>query len=417
MLLLRTARYATSLVAALAAFGCPLASAGDDDPSASMFSLGGFGTLEAVHSSEHQADFTASSFNPNGAGFTHNWSTDTDSLVGGQVTANVTPQLSMVLQVISEQNYNNTYWPHVEWADIKYQFTPDFSLRAGRTVLPSFLVSDARNIGYANPWVRPPIEVYSLVPITSSDGIDASYKVQFGNVSHTLVGTFGRSSPNIPLRGSVESRRNWLIADTIEFGAATIHIAYQQSHLTVGYLDRLFDAFREFGPQGNQLANVYDTDNKLATFLGLGATYDPGNWFVTGEWGSTDLHSALGKSTGWYTTGGYRLAKFTPYLTYAQARADNLSDPGLTLTSLPPPFVGAATGLNAALDSVLSTKRVQSTISAGARWDLVKNTDLKLQFDHTRTGAGSAGELINFQPGYQLGGRVNLISISVDFVF
>jgi hypothetical protein len=80
-------------------------------------------------------------------------------------------------------------------------------------------------------------------------------------------------------------------------------------------------------------------------------------------------------------------------------------------------LAGPAMGLNAALNAILSTKRVRSTISAGVRWDFVKNADLKLQLDHTRIGAGSTGELSNTQPDFQLGSRFNLLSITVDFVF
>src|SRR5471030_1011283 len=111
--------------------------------------------------------------------------------------------------------------------------------------------------------------------------------------------------------------------------------------------------------------------------------YDPGKWFAAAEWGTTNLHSVLGKSTGWYASSGYRVASFTPYLTYGLAKADNLSDPGLTISALPPALAGPAMGLNAALNAILSTKRVRSTISAGVRWDFVKNADLKLQLDHT----------------------------------
>jgi hypothetical protein len=85
-------------------------------------------------------------------------------LIAAQVTANFTRKLSGVLQVLSEQNPDNSYWPHIRWADIKYQFTPEFSARVGRIVLPSFLMSDVRKVGYAFLWVRPPIEVYGLVP-------------------------------------------------------------------------------------------------------------------------------------------------------------------------------------------------------------------------------------------------------------
>jgi hypothetical protein len=125
----------------------------------------------------------------------------------------------------------------------------------------------------------------------------------------------------------------------------------------------------------------------------------------------------LGKRAAWYVSGGYRLGVFTPYVTYAEASADNLSDPGLTIAALPPGFAGPAAGLNAALDSILSSKAVENTISIGGRWDFMKKADLKLQFDHTRIGAGSSGVLSNIQPGFQLGGRVTVVSATVDFVF
>jgi len=147
--------------------------------------------------------------------------------------------------------------------------------------------------------------------------------------------------------------------------------------------------------------------------------YDPGRWFAMSEWGTTDSQSVLGKRTAWYASGGYRIGKFTPYVTYARTKSDsNTSDPGLTLSGLPPPLAGLAAGLNAGLNASLgSLVPVQKTISVGGRWDVAKNAALKLQFDQTRLGAGSPGTLINTQPGFQPGGRVNVFSATIDFVF
>src|ERR1700729_15994 len=89
------------------------------DSNQSMFSFSGFGTLGVVHSNEHDADFTSTIFKPNGAGYSHDWSPAVDSLIGAQVIANFTPRLSAMLQVTSQQNYDNTYTPRVEWANIK----------------------------------------------------------------------------------------------------------------------------------------------------------------------------------------------------------------------------------------------------------------------------------------------------------
>ncbi len=384
------------------------AGASADDLEAPMFSFSGFGTLGVVHSSEDQADFTSSVFKPNGAGYSHAWSASVDSLIGGQVTANFTPKLSAVLQVISEQNYDNTYWPHVEWANIKYQFTPDFSVRVGRTVLPTFLFSGTRKVAYTYPWVRPPLEVYSRVPVTSSDGVDVNYRIHVGGFTHTGQANYGGSKQTLPSGGTVKAEKAWGVTYSVEYHAATVHLAYQSATVTTDSTKSLFDAFRQFGPEGIALADKYDLDNKSLSIIAAGVTYDPGKWFVTAEWTRTENRSFLGNGTGWYVSGGYRFGKFTPYVTYAQAGADNLSDPGLAAP--------AAVGLNAALNSLLSQKVVQNTVSIGGRWDFMSNAALKLQYDHIDIGTGSSGVLINLQPGFQTGGKVNVFSATIDFV-
>jgi hypothetical protein len=374
-----------------------------------MFSLSGFGTLGVVHSSERQADFTSSVFKPNGAGYSHAWSADVDSLIGGQVTANFTPKLSAVLQVISEQNYDNSYRPHVEWANIKYQFTPDFSVRLGRIVLSTFLFSETRKVAYTYPWVRPPMEVYSRVPISASDGVDVQYRVHIGDFTNTMQAHYGSNKQSLSGGGTAKAEQVLGVIYSVEYHAATVHLAYQRATLTVDSAKPLFDAFRQFGPEGIALADKYDVDKTPMSIIAAGVTYDPGKWFVTAELAHTESSSFLGNGTGWYASSGYRFGKFTPYLTYGQATADNLSDPGLAAP--------AAAGLNAALNSLLSKKVVQNTLSIGGRWDFMSNAALKLQYDHTRIGTGSSGVLINLQPEYQSGGSFNLISATIDLVF
>ena len=378
-----------------------LAAAPADDSTASQFSFAGFGTLGIVHSSEDQADFTTSIFKPNGAGYSHAWSSDPDSRIGAQLTFDPSAKFSAVLQIVSEQNYDDTYKPHIEWANIKYRITPDFSLRLGRTVFSSFLFADFRKEGYAIPWVRPPVDLYSLVPISSSDGVDISYQWHIADAVNTLLATYGKTSSQYPTDGNAQARRQWAIADTLEYRSATVYVSYHETHLTVTPLNGFFDALRNFGSQGIALANEYDPDNKRLQFLGLGAIYDPGKYFAIAEWGTSNTHSVLGESTAWYVSSGYRWAKLTPYATYGAVKANsNTSDPGLNVAALPPYLAGPATGLNAGLNGILGSIAIQHTISAGARWDFMKNVDLKVQCDHTRMGEGSPGTLSNLQPGF-----------------
>lgn len=403
---------------ALLAMALYVAGAHAGEADTPMFSLSGFGTLGLVHSSEDQADFTGGFFQPTGAGHTHAWSADVDSRIAAQVTANPTPQLSAVLQVVSEQTHDDTYQPHVEWANIKYQLTPDFSVRAGRTVLPSFLLSETRKVGYTYMWVRPPLEVYRLLPVTSTDGLDVSYRLHLGAWVNTLQAHLGQKDSKLPNdAGTLKARDIWGLTGTTEYGALTLRVSYQRLHATVRSLDALFDGFRQFGPEGVAIADQYEVDDKPFSFISAAASYDPGQWFVMGEWGRLKSPSVFGVGKGWYASGGYRFGKFMPYVMYAEARSDNLSDPGLDTSAMPPQQAGPAMGLNAALNAILSTKPVQDTISVGGRWDFLKNAALKLQFDHTDIGAGSNGRLDNLQPGYQPGGKVDMFSATIDFVF
>jgi opacity protein-like surface antigen len=381
-----------------------------DDPGPRMFSFSGFGTLGVVNSSQRNADYTSSAFKPNGAGYSHDWSADVDSLIGAQLDARFTPKLSAVLQVISQQNYDNTYWPHVEWANIKYQVTSDFSIRVGRIVLPVFFVSDYLKVGYANPWVRPPVGVYSLVPVTYADGVDVSYRMRLGEATNIVQSNYGTSDNQLPAVGDVKARQAFGVSDTIEFGNLSARFSYQQAKLTLNSFNSLFDAYRSLGPSGVALAERDNADGKILQLFGAGASYDPGKWFVMGEVVASIPHFVTRKQRAGYFTGGYRLGKFTPYLTYSQVLADkHSSDPGVTLP-------GAA-GLNAGLDKILQSAPIQHTESAGVRWDFMRNTALKVQYDYTRLGAGSPGVLINLQPEFQPGGHFETFSVAVVFVF
>jgi hypothetical protein len=384
-------------------------------------SFAGFGTFGVVHSSEDNAQFTGSELTPTGAGYGHSWSAGVDSLLAAQVTANVTTKLSAVLQVIAAQNYDDTYTPHMEWANIKYQFTLDFDVRIGRTALPIFMLTDARDVNYASPWVRLPVELYDLVPVTANDGIDATYRKQIGAGTNTIQFTAGGSDTRFPTSdgpGTVHARGLRTFSDTFEEGFATVRLTYGRSRVAITKFDPLFDAFRQFGPQGVAIADRYDVNDRLVNFLGVGASYDPGNWFVMSELGHFATHSLPGDNTGWYVSGGPRLGRLTLFATYAARKVEsNRSDPGLTVAALPPTLAAAATELNATLNAQLGSVDIQNTISMGVRWDFIKDMDCKLQVEHTRNGAGSPGMLKDLQPAFRPGGIVNLISATLDFVF
>jgi hypothetical protein len=265
--------------------------------------------------------------------------------------------------------------------------------------------------------------MYAMVPVTHNDGLDASYRFTTGSLAHNVQVTMGRSDSSFPSSSGFEpgeAKARELVAANLatEMGYATLRLSAGKANLTIDSLRPFFDAFRQFGPAGAAIADKYSLDDRRVTFVGVGASYDPGRWFAMAEWARFDTRSVVGRKSAWYVSGGHRISKFTPYATYASLKAESeTSDPGLPLAGLPPEAAAAAAFLNATLNSQLAIQPTQKTASLGVRWDFAKNAALKVQYDHIRLGASSRGTFGNVQPGFQLGGTVRIVSAAVDFVF
>jgi hypothetical protein len=395
----------------------PAAHAGHTAGQDGSWTLGGFGTLSAVHSSEKQADYAANPLNPGEAGATRDWSYAVDSRLGAQLTYNG-GHWSAVLQVVAERDLTHSWTPKVEWANVQYQVSPELSLRVGRIALPLFLSGDYRKASYALTSVRTPVELYSSLPISNSDGIDASYRWNFGNVKNVTQVLYGRTS--VPLSDVTRVKAHGLagISNTSTAGALTVRATAIQGELETPLLQELFSAIRQFGLQGELLARRYEPDRKRATVLSIGASYDPGNWFVMGEIGRINARSMLGDKTAGYVSGGYRVGSFTPFGTFSKVVANTPNQvAGLDPSMLPPPYAPAAQRLNMELNGLLRMIAEQDTTSLGLRWDASGNAALKLQFDKVRPRSGTSGTLSNLQPGYRYGRSFGVFSASLDFVF
>lgn len=64
----------------------------------------------------------------------------------------------------------------------------------------------------AQLWVRPPVEVYGAIPLSSSAGVDASCRWQGGGMHHTTQVFFGRA--DIPATPSARARAHGLMVFT-----------------------------------------------------------------------------------------------------------------------------------------------------------------------------------------------------------
>jgi hypothetical protein len=402
----------------LLASGLLLGSAAGAAGIAPDWTLSGFGTVGVVHASERNADYTSSVMKASGAGATRAWSPHVDSRLGAQLDVQLERRWSAVLQVVSEQGLDNSYRPRVEWANVKYQATPELALRLGRIALPMFLTADYRKVGYIYPWVRPPVEGYGALPFTSSDGVDATWRWSAGRVRNVSQLFYGRTDVALiaPLRA--QGRGIVGISNTSDWGALSVRANLMGAEVTTDIGSQLFKGFASLGPAGAAIRRRYEIDHKRASVASIGMNYDPGRWFLMAEASRAHTDSLLGATRGVYASGGVRVGAFTPYLNVARVRAASAtSDPGLPVAGLAPALASQVALLNGGLNILLATIPQQTSQAAGLRWDLAPNAALKLQYDRVTPTGGSRGTLINPTPAFRSGRTAHVASVALDFVY
>lgn len=412
-----------------------IASAYADDPAATdmsvarptIFTLSGFGTVGAVQTNTNNGLYTTGA-QTNGATKTANFTPD--SKFGAQIDAKFNPDFSATLQAFSHQNAVGSYEPDIEWAFGKIKMGGGFDLRLGRMGAPFFMSSDFRNVGYTNVSVRTPSDVYESVPVRSYDGGDILYQGNFGETTFNSQLWLGRAQTltgpdaHIWLHNIVGlnlSAENGPV--TVRAGRMKTRLGTSGSGLT-GF-NTLLGGLNTFGqlPGLGSLATTSDElaiNNKYATFTGIGMTVDLTDWVLNTEWTKRKTESIyIPDITAWYATLGYRISKFTPYVSFSSRQVN-------TATSVPTPAVpagyplvvqGTVPVLLAAANGLV-TNQSEKTSALGVRWDAGSNYDIKAEFQQIRVPAGSTGVFKNVQGGaYSVNTNINVFSLCVDFVF
>lgn len=362
-----------AFVGLVLASGCSTSALAYDFGPSSMFSLNGFGTLGVVHSDLDLADFSSSTFQPDGAGYNTDWSPEVDSLLGLQGTMNY-GKWKAVVQGITKQTPYDNWRPVIEWANVRYSFTDKFSVRVGRFAMPTYMNSDTRLVHYAMTAVRPSVELYRLLPVTTTDGIDVSYKFQTGAINHTVRAVWGRNNTHFANHVYGRNRGIWAAIDDMTYGNWTVHTAYQIRQLKLHPSATPVQPFR---------------------IADIGVNYDNGEWFVLTEVARTWLRPQLSPSSwGYMINTGMRFGELTPYVQYG--KLDPLPD---------------------VLQNGVTRSPAANTVTAGLRWDFYRNCALKVQYDRTEAENRSRGGFINARPTFPVNSKANVFSVALDFVF
>jgi hypothetical protein len=338
-------------------------------------SLSGFGTLGAVRTNSNEGQY-GKDRQIGGADRKVNY--DVDSNLGLQMTATATPWLSATAQLLAAKRKKNHIEAEVEWAFVTVKPMDGLALRGGRMAAPLFAVSDSRNVGFANTWMRAPNEVYALNLFSTMDAIDATQRWSFGSVALTASAFAGKTDFKVNGNDAKAKRLKGLnlLLDT-EW--ATFRVGQAMTDISIPAVGVFNDRY---------------------TFSGFGVVVDRDNIVAQVEYvkRKSELAPASVNSKGWYVMGGYRFGAFTPYA-----------------------FISDVTPQTTVFDGAQRTKAL------GLRWDAMSFAALKFQFDRVDT-KGTKG--VSFAtaptppsaPGLPPGQAsvtkpVNVFSVAVDFVF
>jgi hypothetical protein len=367
--------------------------------------VSGFGTGGFAVTDTGKAQFGRSQQQPVGAN--NEGDVGVDSLIALQGTVHFTDMFSATVQTIVRRMFNAGFELDVPVFFARADVTRDLSVRVGRIQLPVFMVSDYRQLGYSNTWIRPPIEVYGQIPLDSVDGADVLYRKTVGPADISAQGFYGKTDATLPL-GPVQVRKLWGVNANLTVGPLTLRAGRNQSKFTANspVNNQLLTAVNAAG--FTALANRLNPLNVPFDFTDFGFSLDGIHFTLQGEVSKVTAGGFLASTDGQYILAGYRIAKFTPYAMYARQKITS------ERTDATIPRVGPLIPLALAVDQLINSVGAdQHTISAGVRWDLHQSVDLKLQVD--RVSPQGNGLFFNVLPGFH--GPVTVASMTLDFAF
>ncbi len=122
---------------------------------------------------------------PSYLGAGRRWSFLGNSKFGLQFTSIFDERFKAVVQIVGRAETFNTnhFTAQMDWAYLQYNATNDLDFQFGRFRIPAFYYSDYLDVNHAQPWVRPPEEVYYITgnAFRNMDGIKARYAYYFGD--------------------------------------------------------------------------------------------------------------------------------------------------------------------------------------------------------------------------------------------
>lgn len=400
--------------------------------SASAIQFDGFLTAGASwHDDENENRYIGSLGD---RGIQNDASFETDTRFGLQISSDIAEDMSVVAQLLGT-GVNGNFDAIVEWAYIDYKATDWLSIHTGKIKQPVYLVNDYVEVGYAYPWIRPPVEVYYLNnPLNTVNGIEFLLQFPVGPGVLSLQPYFGSNRDDIPNTGGV----GYFEAERIR----GIDIKYSGK----GYTAHASSFSCE--------VKIYGNMNDVASGYGLvdidlngegkcevnsaGFNLDMANVVIYAEWQERLTNKTLARPFGdqnaWYGTLGYRFGKWLPHITFASIEgksSDAVDALGETAITCGANSGGCTTPMGAVpagTNLMNFPVAIQTSVTYGLRYEINDSAALKIEHSvvdveqdtNVLTDANQAMNFGLFDTSFTSAApteKVGVTSIALDVVF
>ena len=287
----------------------------------------------------------------------------------------------------AEPDNSNAYKPEFDLLFIDYKLRPNISVKVGKLIPNTYLISKHLDVGASYLWARPPVEVYetSYSFLTRVNGVELTYQRKLGNYNFRIHPYVGRLNETLISR----TTRTVASLDSESLAGFSVELETQGFHLHASAMRA--DSIMTDGD--GSLVKMPET-----AIYSLGAKAELNGWLALAEVAHVDvgkskldftssdidevrqlgaLETDIPPQTGYYVTLAREIKAFTPYLTLAGTNATQKLSSNNTLNDINSNFL-----------------QEQQSLSLGTRYYASNSLTLKFEYHHVDILNGTTGLFI-----------------------
>ncbi len=305
---------------------------------------------------------------------------------GMQIEFDMLEDLVATMQIVSSGAVDN-YDPNLAWFYLNYQLNPSTRLLAGRFRVPIYLASSFLDVGFAYPWITPPVEVYTMINMNNMTGFSTQYAAEFYD-RVWLLHLFAGTSDYERITSVTQFRDLFGLASSYGNEHLTLRASYMQyngnfSGQGEGLQDDLAQGVKLLTDLGfSNIVEYMDFTHTKTSFTTLSYELNYQGFKSLGEWAYREQESILADVEGWYVTMGYQINNWFPHITFSRRDERNEDE------RLPPqlPALRAVSEVIADLlvdtvnDILEREDNESSAITIGVKYDLTQSVVAKLEW-------------------------------------